>query len=284
LKAGKMAEPKIHEFEVENLSDLSGTGLEQVFDLFSTHGCVKLTQKRPVSQLEISPALSNLGRHFGSPVRHKLSDAAGVHPIRSLPGFPQYANTTSSDLLLHTDGSFEKNPPKMMMIYCETPAEQGGLSRICFAEDVYEFLKQNHSETLVELFRPDAFMIKRDDREALRSVFEVRDGRISMAFRYGTDVSLQIHPLARAGIAAIIEFVSDPANYAEFLLDEGQLLLMDNTRVLHGRTVFSPGSHRILHGLWCDGSGADPDKIKFGFVPKRREHQQDARGMKHLRA
>ena len=266
-----MAVPKICEFEVANIRDLAGAEIKQVFDLFSNYGCVKIIQKWPISQSEISPSLSNLGRHFGSPVRHKLSDSAGVHPIRSLPGFPQYANTTSSDLLLHTDGSFEKHPPKMMMIYCETPAEQGGLSRICFAEDVYDFLEQNHPETLAELFRPDAFMIKRDDREALRSVFEVCDGRISMAFRYGTDVSLQIHPMARAGIAAIIEFVSDSANYAEFLLSEGQMLLMDNTRVLHGRTVFLPGSHRILHGLWCDGRDADPDKIKFGFKPKKRD-------------
>lgn len=268
-----MAVPKIHELNVETLLEATGAEIEQVFDLFSTHGCVKITPKRSISQSEISPALSKLGRHFGNPVRHKLSDSAGVHPIRNLPGFPQYANTTSSDLLLHTDGSFEKNPPKMMMIYCETPAEQGGLSRICFAEDVYEFLKREHFETLAGLFRPDAFMIKRDDREALRSVFEVCDGRISMAFRYGTDVSLQIHPMARAGIAAIIEFVSDPANYAEFLLGEGQLLLMDNTRILHGRTVFLPDSHRVLHGLWCDGRDADPDKIKFGFAPEKLEHQ-----------
>lgn len=259
---------KIRELAIENLAEATSSEMEGIFPLFSAHGCLIIKQKRPILQSEISPALSRLGRQFGIPVRHKLSDGAGVHPIRNLPGFPQYANTTSSDLLLHTDGSFEKYPPKAMLIYCETPAEQGGLSRICFAEDIYEYLRKNHLEALDGLFRPDAFVIKRDDREAQRSVFEFCDGRISMAFRYGTDVSLQIHPLARVGIAAIIEYISDPENFEEFLLGAGQLLLMDNSRVLHGRTVFSPDSHRVLHGLWCDGRDANPDKIKFGFAPK----------------
>jgi alpha-ketoglutarate-dependent taurine dioxygenase len=50
------------------------------------------------------------------------------------------------------------------------------------------------------------------------------------------------------------------------------LLLMENTRVLHGRTVFLPDAHRVLRGLWCDGRGANPDKIKFGFA-HQAEHQ-----------
>ena len=262
-----MAKSTIRELDVEKLIEITESELEKILNLFTAQGCALINQRRPTPQLEISSALAKLGRHFGNPVRHKLSDDAGVHPIRNLPGFPQYANTTSSDLLLHTDGSFEKHPPKTMLIYCESPAEQGGHSRICFAEDIYRFLEQNYPESLEGLFRPDAFVIRRDDREAQRSVFQICDGRISMAFRYGTDVSLQIHPMARAGIAAIIEYVSHPANYEEFLLGAGQLLLMDNTRVLHGRTVFSPNSHRVLHGLWCDGHDADPEKIQFGFTP-----------------
>lgn len=268
-----MAETKISELLVENLLEATDPEIERVLEIFSTHGCVLVSQKKPLSPPDISPALSKLGRHFGSPVPHKLSDAYGVHPIRNLPGFPQYANTTSSDLLLHTDGSFEKHPPKLMMIYCETPAEEGGLSRVCYARAVYDYLKAQHPGTLSGLFRPNAFVIKRDDRQAARSVFEFCDGRISMAFRYGADISLEISPQARDGIAAIIEYVSNPANYAEFLLDEGQLLLFDNTRVLHGRTVFPPISHRVLHGLWCDGKDIDPDKIKFGFVLEDAEIQ-----------
>jgi alpha-ketoglutarate-dependent taurine dioxygenase len=230
---------EVPELNIGNLYNLRDSDLKSMIDCFRSAGCVRVKPKETLPPELISPSLAALGAKFGGVVRHRLSDTAGVHPIRQLPGYPQYANTTSADLLLHTDGSFEKFPPRAMLIYCEKPAEQGGLSRICAGREVYRFLRQDQ-QVLQELFRPDAFTIRRDDRESSRAVFEQEGERLLMAFRYGHDVSLKVHPNAKQGFDAIVEFVSDPKNYDEFLLQKGELLLFDNTSVLHGRTEFPP--------------------------------------------
>lgn len=248
---------------VAALSALSDTEATVLYRTFEECGWLVICQQAALSSERISLALADVGRFFGAPIFHKLSDAAGVHPIRGIPGYPQYANTTSAGLLLHTDGSFEVRPPKVMLMYCESPADYGGLSLICQAGDIYAHLEREHPSALAGLFRPDAFVICRDDRRASRAVFTRVGDRIHMTFRYGHDVNLQIHPEAKSGFKAIAAYIGDPANCLEFGLAPGEVLISDNTRVLHGRTAFPQGSQRILHGLWCDG--AVP--LAFGFVP-----------------
>src|SRR5262249_24498259 len=97
-----------------------------------------------------------------------------------------------------------------------------------------------------------------------------------MVYRYGDDISISIHPQAQTGFALLGRILTDPQNSVEFLLGEGQTLIIDNTRVLHGRTGFLRASQRRLLGLWCDGSVC---AISLGFAPPSRNVQKlDASG------
>jgi alpha-ketoglutarate-dependent taurine dioxygenase len=252
---------------VQRLAGLSAEDVAGVQQLLQQEGAVIVT---PVNEEEVDPSqvLSQLGREFGEPIFHKLSDARGVHPIRSIPGYASYANTTSADLLLHTDGSFETYSPRVMLMLCELPARRGGMSRICDSAAIYAHLKRNYPGSIDGLMRQDAFSVRRDDRVASKPVFRREGDRMIVTFRYGKDVDIKVHPDAQAGFHAIVEFLERPENYCEFLLRRHELLVLDNLRVLHGRTAFAPDEERILHGLWLDGRDAGGHSGTFGFLVK----------------
>ena len=228
------------------------------------HGCVHVTGL-VCGLMDPSRITAGWGVMFGQPIHHRLSDERGVHPIRNIPGYPSYANTTSADLLLHTDGSFEPNSPLAMLLLCEKPAGAGGLTRICDAEAILRHLVKNHPETLPGLYLPDAFTIRRDDRQSAKPVFRQCGDRTIFTFRFGSDVKIDVHPRAREGFAQIEAYLRDPAHFAEFRLERGDLLIVDNSRVLHGRTEFPQDSDRMLHGLWLDGVTPPAFDVRFGI-------------------
>lgn len=252
---------------VQHVSGLSAEEIARMHELFRQEGAVLIS---PVNEeaVDYSLVLSYLGKQFGGPIFHKLSDERGVHPIRNIRGYASYANTTSADLLLHTDGSFEAFSPRAMLMLCETPAKNGGKSRICHGAAIYAHLLSHYPDSIDGLMRPDAFSIRRDDRVASKPVFKREGDRMIVTFRYGKDVDIQVHPEARRGFQAVVEFLELPGNYCEFRLARHELLVLDNARVLHGRTAFPPDEPRILHGLWLDGRNMRENPEAFGFSVK----------------
>lgn len=250
--------------EVDGLDVLPAETIQDIVGSVSQTGCVLVRQmgNAPVTH---TLALSRLGSHFGHPIRHRLSDENGVHPIRNIRGYPSYANTTNAELLLHTDGSFEENPPKVMLISCEIPAPSGGQTRICFARSLHDRLLQDFPSELAGLWRDDSFTIRRDDRRSSKPVFKrVGRDRIAITFRFGNDVEIDIHPEAANGYRRIVSLLGDPANFIEFKLQSNEILAFDNTAVLHGRTDFASDAGRVLHGLWLDGQPAG-GSLLLGF-------------------
>lgn len=249
---------------VKTLSAMSDSFIAEVIDAMNEFGCARITQTgRPAGPTE---SLSPLGRLFGAPIHHKLSDRHGVHPIRYIPGYPEYANAVNGDLLLHTDASFEPNPPAVMLMYSETPSPEGGLSTLASGDELYAHIADVAPEALPGLSRPDAFRIRRDDREASRAVLENRGDRWRLAFRYADNLPIRVHPDAETGYAMVRKWLMDPANAIAFRLEPGEVLIFDNARMLHGRTAFPKDAGRSLHGLWCDGVGGDP-RLNYG-IPK----------------
>ena len=257
--------PKLRTIEVDNLEEIPAAVVAEIVSTVSEDGCVVVRQTG-AGAVDHSRALARLGRHCGSPIRHKLSDDNGVHPIRTIPGYPSYANTTSADLLLHTDGSFEESPPKVMLISCETPAPVGGHSRICFGRDLYDRLRRDHPTELDGLWLDDSFTIRRDDRKSSKPVFKrVEHDRVAITFRFGRDVEIDVRPESANGYNRIVSLLGEPSSFVEFKLQANEILVFDNTAVLHGRTDFAPDSGRVLHGLWLDGRPAGR-ALPLGFA------------------
>jgi gamma-butyrobetaine dioxygenase len=61
-----------------------------------------------------------------------------------------------------------------------------------------------------------------------------------------------------AGRRWLAAWMDDPAHQAAFRLGRGDLMFMDNHRVLHARTAFDPTSgHRHLQGCYIEHDGPD---------------------------
>lgn len=256
------------ELAVHSVARMNESEWEKLLSQIRDYGYVRLSQtiasSGPVESLRL------LGARFGEPHFHKLSDEYGIHPIRYIPGFPEYANANVEFLSPHTDGSFEPNPPVFMLIYCESPAETGGNSRIASGDRLYWHLRNEHLDYLLALSRPAAFTIVRDDRKAQRSVFTRVGDTVRLAYRDGTDIRLEVHPEAQGAFQYVRDWLADEVNFTDFVLQAGEVLIADNTRVLHGRTAFPRESSRLLHGLWCNGKSPYSHRLPTG-IPLTRE-------------
>lgn len=204
-----------------------------------------------------------LTKFFGAIKLHKRSDRDGVVPVAYLPDSPGYLDTTNLTAPMHTDGSFETEPPLVVALQCEIPALNGGLSTMVHALNVYQYLTENYPLQLPALFNPNSFLIKRiDGQMATQAIFREHDNRIYMVFRSETDDSvIEIHPEVKNAFNLIKDYVNNPSNQTVFQLQANQILLVDNTSVLHGRTSFPKESVRKLNKLWFTGT----EYINFGF-------------------
>jgi len=205
-----------------------------------------------------------LTQYFGNIIRHNQSDDLGILPITLLSNYPDYANTHHHHLALHTDGAFEAVPPAVMAMQCEVAAERGGLSCLVDGHEVYRYLRQVDPVGLQYLFEPDVFHIQRDNQLAQRAIFwHDRDGTLKIAFRSDQVAKITIRPHAQAVFERVKQFLADPANQIQWSLQPGQILIFDNTRMLHGRTAFPPNSRRKINGLWFDGQPVATDALNL---------------------
>jgi len=161
----------------------------------------------------------------------------------------------------------EPVPPTYMLMYCETPADEGGDSLLASGDRLFKHLSREHPGYLAALSKPAAFTITRDDRTAKRAVFTPVNGRLRLAFRSGNDIRLEIDSKAVTAFDHVRDWLRDPANCIHYKLAAGDILIFDNTRMLHGRTAFSRESARSLHGLWCNGQSAFRDRLTSGIDP-----------------
>jgi alpha-ketoglutarate-dependent taurine dioxygenase len=244
---------------------MSEADWDGLFSMMNRFGCVHIRQTAGCTGSVES--LCQLGRCFGKPIFHKLSDKHGIHPIRYIPGYPEYANANVEELDLHTDGSFEKTPPTFMLMYCERPAEEGGDSRLASGDRLYRHLRADRPYDLSVLSRPGVFTITRDNRRAQQSVFTTVNGRVRIAYRSGTDIRLEIDPEAVAAFHYVQRWLQQPSNFMTFKLGASDILIFDNTRMLHGRSAFARESSRSLYGLWCDGLSEHRESPCWGIDP-----------------
>ncbi len=214
--------------------------------------------------------LLKLSNYFGKIIQHEHSDSQGIVPISSVENYPEYVNTTTTDLSLHTDGSFTITPPKVMAMQCEIAATSGGFTKLIDGKLVYEHLKQTNPVELLTLFSPDAITVKRGNRKATKPIFEEHHGRLIVRFRADNAAHISVQSKSFAAFKLFESFVNNPDNQVIFKLRENQIIVVDNTRIMHGRTAFCQQDARLLNRLWFDGQ-SDIINLKFGiYVAQKR--------------
>ena len=202
--------------------------------------------------------LINFANSIGSVRRTNFGEFFNV---KSKPN-PNDLAYTSLPLAPHTDNPYRNPVPCIQMLHCIKNEVKGGFSTLVDGLTVTKRLKKDYpnyykilTETKVRFQFIDkdvvledwAEMIKLDEQGKLKQVrFSPRLDFVPLMDKE----KLELYYSARKKIS---EFYNSDEYRIEFKLTSGDLLMMDNYRLLHGRTSYDANEGmRFLQGCYID--------------------------------
>lgn len=199
-----------------------------------------------------NPALLDLAGSLGRIVRHgpnlgdPVREGEAVNIVRALPSpiadrsGKVMLSTLAIEHHMHTDECFYATPSRYVLLHCWRPdPEGGGLSLVAPVDDVLASLSPHERSACAEL----RFSWRGVESPILSSVPGMSSARVRFNMREAH--CLEAEP--EAGDALVGRFAEAAERAAvEIELAPGDCLVLDNWRVLHGRTAFAPNSPRLL--------------------------------------
>ena len=195
-------------------------------------------------------------------------------------GYGVRRSLTNLKQAMHTDGPWLGATPHHMGLACVRQAADGGMSRVASLATVHNRLLETAPDLLARLYQPFHWDRQAEhaegDRPASWQPVFTWDGERLRARYYDDYVHngyrLMGAALDAAGLAALDAMqaiIEAPETVYEFRLAPGQLFLLDNHRLAHGRSAFQDSAvagGRLLLRLWLRRTGgtgfeADPARV-----------------------
>jgi gamma-butyrobetaine dioxygenase len=237
-------------------SQPSDTALMEWVSAFLEYGFVILQQvpTRPRAILEVAAT-------FGFT---RETNFGAIFEVRSVPAAIDLAYT-ALPLDPHTDNPYRWPVPGVQLLHCLVNETSGGLSTLVDGFAAAEALRVRDPESFRVLTRTPIRFRYRDattDLVASAPTIELNAAGELLAVHFSP--RMDFVPLAppkeldgyyRAR-RAFDHLLRSPESEIRFLLKSGELLMMDNRRLLHGRTGFDPSEGlRHLQGCYIDIDG-----------------------------
>jgi gamma-butyrobetaine dioxygenase len=170
---------------------------------------------------------------------------------------------TNLGLQAHTDDPYRDQAPAMQMLACLANTVQGGDSLLIDGFMVAERLRQQSPDGFALLARYCARFeytgTKGVRLRAKRPMIELAPDGELIAIRFNnraaapfTDVPYEAMDRYYAAYRLMAELVEDPSLAVTFKLEPGELFIVDNLRVLHGRLPITSSGERWLQGCYAD--------------------------------
>ena len=209
-----------------------------------------------------------IGRCLGSPdltygELYDVTDSSQSHLTKSIP-----VSQTRAATSMHTDSSRLETHPRWVGLACVQQAPVGGGSRLASALSVHDFLKENHPKSLARLqqnFHRDVVTPGAVDPLGLIAlnrfpVFsQAVDGPTLRYMRYWIEKGHE--RLGQALCAEDLRAFDDldaALNHPNFChcfqMQEGDILFIDNHKVVHDREAYEDNPQRPRHliRLWLN--------------------------------
>lgn len=168
---------------------------------------------------------------------------------------------TSREIGVHTDNPYRDPVPGLQLLHCLVNESDGGDNQICDGFAAADLIRRDHPEAFDLLARcPVRFRFLETgsaDLEAFVPLIELNSRGDIMVIRYncrsaqpfemGSDQLVDYYDAYRL----LGEALHNPAAIIEFRLEAGQLMILDNQRILHGRSGYNHGK-RHLQGCYAD--------------------------------
>ena len=153
---------------------------------------------------------------------------------------------SSDELPLHTDGPYNENPLHFQLLQCLKQSPVGGESQLADGYTAAKMMAQSNAELLSELpvrFRyHDEMYEMLTERPLLSKIKCEGEDYYEIFFSERLDLTaVKDIPKLEEWFAAKKDFHDNlyhPGNIEEFKLKEGDMVVFDNRRVLHGRGHF----------------------------------------------
>jgi len=210
-------------------------------------------------------------KHDGDRIDH-IRDTPQDNPL----GRRQY---NTEELVFHTDDVIGQN--LALLSLCKS--KSGGLSRIVSALAIHNEIARHHPDLLAPLYEGFYYHRKGKQRagDPLISpykvpVFSCIDGLVTVQYiRDYMDKAVPLVPggmpaRTRAALDLFDSLTRDPAMNVAFMLEPGEIEIVNNRVVLHARTEFEdhPEPHRKRHlvRLWMDVPDGRPYRPEMDYI------------------
>jgi len=214
--------------------------------------------------------LIDLGGYFGNIVGHDRAGDDGVTRIANLKGFDGYLGASNADHPLHTGGVYSDTPPIIILLQCIRQSSIGGETTLVSSKNICDHIRKFDPQGFDTLSKSGSLTIKRGKAQASRPVFDksfLGNGGYLFTFRCDNVIEFGLKPASLVTtVAEIKRFIDAPENQIRFRLRENQILIADNSSVMHARTAFPDGEPRELLRLTLDGKSKETNyPLTLGF-------------------
>ena len=170
---------------------------------------------------------------------------------------------TNTGGFIHSDGPQLNNPPKYVLMGCNREATRGGYSILSSIEKIFSDLKKNDKKTLSILkqnflFEKRGFYFKNQSKVHKKPIIEIYNK--DLRFRYLRDYmheaykikSTKLTKLQNNALNKLDKLLSKRANQYLYKLYAGDVLLLNNYKLAHGRSAFNinNNNNRSLIRVW----------------------------------
>jgi alpha-ketoglutarate-dependent taurine dioxygenase len=207
---------------------------------------------------------------IGNPIEHNLGKKDYIWDIKLrenaslIPTFSEH----NSEAPLHTDTQYRLNPEKYISLFALKKARcGGGETTILQFEDVIRTLqKTTNGQDCLYVLKNSLFpfavpsVFSRDENQAHWIFAPIISDKKSIRYRFDTiDQGLRYSNLSEADNTKQVwalhffrEHITSHSSVVKLSLEDGEILILDNERVLHGRTSFSDPNRHILRARMND--------------------------------
>ncbi|MCO1334009.1 TauD/TfdA family dioxygenase [Microbulbifer sp. OS29] len=215
--------------------------------------------------LAMGKTINTYGRLYG------IRDTGKDYTSESIP-----VSQTNAPTGVHTDSSQRTVLPKILGLCCIMPAVTGGKSKIVSASQVHEKLRQSAPQKLEILYKdyirdlvtPGSEKNIENIQENHFPIFKYSEDKLTIRYmRYWIEKGQERigKPLSSEVTSALdaldIELNSEE-NTLSFYMERGDIIFVDNTRILHDRDGFidTPEQKRVYTRVWIDQSEETKEK------------------------
>lgn len=211
--------------------------------------------------------LVGLGRLFGPLQMHERADNRGIVEVTnksdSMRDPKQFLGLSDGNFPPHTDGAYidilytsddntinHLSPPAILILQVVVPADSGGETILVDTQRIFNDLQQNRN--LSRALAQNAYIFARTSlRAGPFPIYRMGEtGHVYCRFREDVEAIESHHGYVSDLFS---NYFANPFYETRFTPIEGNLLVVDNLRMLHARTAFRMNSgdkFRILRRVW----------------------------------